>query len=746
MEARQKTKADMSKDEWKAVLAQVDDFKRDHNAAEDPKCGILQLRNGAGKVNSPLPHQVVAANKLLQQDLTCVRNRRATDEKIGDPKPLDKRKASLLAIHEVGTGKTITGILVMAGVHRLVQLAKQAGKDVNATRTMIIVPKSVLNFWHEKVQEWTTLGSKVVVVANRQFTDNARNREIFNNALVVITTPDVLKGAVRVSFKRPPGGKLKDAEELDKRMVPAHTTATIHPLLRGLPLPIPGSSEQSPYALTIVDEVHLNTKPSTWKACAIALFTKNSVYKLGLTSTPVKRSPVELAYLATLLDVRMHAIGTRAGGQTQMHGQDYFLIATKTETLDTERVNIFHTNFVDRVGKEHLYPPLPTKHEVVLYYDPFVGLDNATGTLSLGVIAGHNATLLAAKRTVVDEDKPEEGTPLNLAESSSDAPSEEQGALPEAPEDTRWNPVQKNAFSAIVELGNYEFSAVLGTHGAATFKKNPLHYNEAAKRPSQAMLLIERVLKDRQASGHVRIAVFAESVTQLKILRRHLEAKGVGEVFLFDGTLTETERADMVKDFLNCDKGIILLSKAGGIGITLCPGCEVMLSVGSLPWNATDVDQAFGRVHRMGQTKPVELIQFIARRSVTAAKYKLHEDKRDRLAAATVNEDYTHFDDDSSAWRWTKDMLSYVAPLDAMTGNYTVTPVYMAEVEKYTTDMEEYRTKLLPQYKLAKARAGTSAVALKEPKEPKEPTDVRFMGTPVLPSRLALPPALLSVV
>ena len=62
------------------------------------------------------------------------------------------------------------------------------------------------------------------------------------------------------------------------------------------------------------------------------------------------------------------------------------------------------------------------------------------------------------------------------------------------------------------------------------------------------------------------------------------------------------------------------------------------------------------------------------------------------------------------------------------------------EVKKYLTDMEEYETKLLPQYNRAKARAGTSTVTLKKPKEP---TDVRFMGTPVLPSRLALPPALL---
>jgi len=748
MQARQETKAEMGPEAWQAVLAEVETFKLDHNAAEDPARGILRLRDGSGKVNSPLPHQVVAANKLLQQDLTSVRKRPATGEKIGDPKPLDKRKASLLAIHEVGTGKTITGILVMAGVHRLVhlaeQLAEQTGERVDAKKTMIIVPKSVLNFWYEKVQEWTTLGSRVVVVAQRQYTDDAENLQKFNNALVVITTPDVLKGAVKSSFDRPPGRRLKDAEELDKRMVRTHPKGTIHPLLRQLP--IPGGSKQSPYALTIVDEVHLNTKPKTWKACAISLFTKNSVYKLGLTGTPVKRSPEDLAYLATLLDVRLHHISDKEfGGKKQMHDSRYFSSFGNTQTIDADNLANFHKYFVDRVGKEHLDPPLPTKHEVILHYDPFVGLNNETGVLTPRVIDRHNDALAQAMRTVVDRGPA--GVKLldltDLTELPSNASLEERDALPETPEDTRWDAVQRNAFAAIVALGNYEFSSVLGTRGATAFKDTPALYDEAAERPSQAMLLIERVLKDRQAHNHARIAVFAESVTQLKILRRHLEAKGVGELFLFDGALNDTQRTEMVKDFLNCKKGIILLSKAGGIGITLCPGCEVMLSVGSLPWNATDVDQAFGRVHRMGQTKPVELIQFIARRSVTAAKYKLHEDKRNRLAAAVVNEDYTHFDNGGSAWRWTKDMLSYVAPLDAMTGNYTVTPGYMAEVDKYTTEMEEYTTKLLPQYNLAKARAGTSTVTLEKPKEP---TDVRFMGTPVLPSRLALPPALLSVV
>ena len=670
MAARQKTLDDMTPDEREAVLAQVQTFKQEHSAAEDPACGILRLRDGANREKAPLFYQVVAANKLLQQDLKWVRAARHDTlvAAIGDSKPLDSRKASLLAIHDVGTGKTVTGIMVLAGVHRIVQLANQPGRASHAKKTMIIVPKSVLHFWHEKVQEWTTLDKRAIVVAEQKYTDDPQNLQSFKNALVVITTPDVLKGAVRSSFKGPPG-TMSDEKPLDEVLVRKPRTR-LHPLLSLLPtIGRENSTGPSPYALTIVDEVHLHTKPNTWLACAIRLFTKHSVYKLALTGTPVKSSPVELMYLCQILDVRIHEAELQARMFAMQQNRNYFghfLLANAV--MNTKHLAIFRERFVDRVDKAHIVPPLPPKHEWVLYYDPFVGLDNATGTLDADVIARHNATLLAT-RTVVDADNPDANPDLD--------PNPEM--FPEAPEDTEWRPAQKNVFSTIVELGNYEFSSVLGTHGAAAFNGNSTLYDDAERLPSQAMLLIERVVKDRQAKGHVRIAIFAESVVQLKILRRFLEAKRMGEFFLFDGVLNDTERAEMVKDFLECEKGVIFLSKAGGIGITLCPGCEVMLSVGSLPWNAVDVDQAFGRVHRIGQTQPVELVQLIARRSVTAAKYKLHEDKRGRLAAAVANEDYTNFDNGGSAWKSTGDILSYVAPLDAMTGNYTVMPRFMAE-------------------------------------------------------------------
>ena len=220
-------------------------------------------------------------------------------------------------------------------------------------------------------------------------------------------------------------------------------------------------------------------------------------------------------------------------------------------------------------------------------------------------------------------------------------------------------------------MSNYEFSSTLGWHGAFAFD-NPDLYDEALANPSEYVRLIARVLASRQAAGHARIAIFSESTTQLRILQRFLAREGAcGDLFLYTGELTGKRRVQLVHDFLNCARGVMLLSGAGAIGTTLCPGCEILLCVGSVPWNATTLDQAHGRVWRIGQNKPVEIIQFVPRRSVTVEKLALHVDKRERLARAVTDQDYSHFEEaDGQRWRWQMKILKGLRPLNSF-GNYS---------------------------------------------------------------------------
>ena len=314
MTSRQKTEKEMRDDgTWADVSKEIEAFKTAHDFDEHKDVGILSLD---ARTRDFSYYQVLAAMKLVHQDRTYALD--TETHKRDDHKPYEKRKASLLVVHEVGTGKTMTGILAMAGVHRLAQLAaKQDGESVHSDKTMIIVPKSVLLFWYEKVQEWTTLrGLQVLMVAKLEDVEGSEDSENFKKlmtAQVIITAPDVLLGALKFGKEKtvnrkvrpaPLQGFLKDKSESDPHW--KHAYPRIHNLFKLLEHTGRTGKRPSRIGLTIVDEVHLNSPPWTWKGEAIRKFTRESVFKMGLTGTPVSHHPSELAHLADLLDVRMH--------------------------------------------------------------------------------------------------------------------------------------------------------------------------------------------------------------------------------------------------------------------------------------------------------------------------------------------------------------------------------------------------------------------------------------------------------
>jgi len=632
-------------DELQRRLGEVQLFKQLHSATTDDERGILNLTDEDGAPRELYLHQVVAANHLLGKD-------QGTD--------WDSRNASLLAVHVVGAGKTVTAVLAAAGVHRLTPYPA-------SNKTLVIVPKAVLEVWYEHFQAWTTLGERVLKVPKQKDVTFDEIRE----AEVILTTPDVLLAAYKTFHYK--SKKPEDRGDPYKRKpnVPAH------PLFELLDAP------EGMIGLAVVDEIHRVNKRTNIGAQVVRMFTKKAKYKVGLTGTPVSKSPAQVADLAWALNAL-----TPEGKKWMQKPESFQPASGDARSINEGRQHKFNAYLVDRVDKHFL--KLPEKTEVSLYYDPFVGL-KADGTMHAPARKKHNELLRAAKKSIAEKDMKRSaasGAPSASApapapttaddDDDDDAPADGPAAaqdedMPEAPMGKQWDKGQALVFAAMVALGNYEFSYVLGMHGATalTEDKNGKILAKAVADPSQAMQLIERVIRDRQAAGHHRIAVFCQSVAQLKILHVFLYAKDMGELFLYDSSLSAKQRNEMVKAFLKCDKGVLLFSGAGGIGITLCPGCEVLLSVGSLPWNATDMDQAFGRVYRIGQDKPVEIIKLVARRSITAAKLKLHDDKRDRLQRAVEDEDYSHFADGDRTWRWSANMLNGCELLD-QAGNYPV--------------------------------------------------------------------------
>ena len=165
---KQRRFADLSNESKERMRSAVRRFTKCICSETSPSgLGALRMRDANGRPRKLYPHQVVAAQRLL------IRDGRA---------PWVKRKASLLAIHEVGSGKTVMAILVLVAVRVL-------NPHRSDTKTLIVCPLSVLEMWHDTVRAWTTLGDEQVLAAPKQA---ALTEEAIARASVIITTPETL--------------------------------------------------------------------------------------------------------------------------------------------------------------------------------------------------------------------------------------------------------------------------------------------------------------------------------------------------------------------------------------------------------------------------------------------------------------------------------------------------------------------------------------------------------------------------
>ena len=725
---------DREQDEAECIRQAVQLFAQVHNPGNYPvndanraKAILVMIMRSRDPSVLPVrrvlrPWQVVAANRLVTRGSS---NWQTTDLDDEDVPKQPSFNASLLAVHDVGLGKTITAILSLASVYRL-------NPDPVKHKTLIVVPKTMLSSWYQHLKGWTTLGVRVFKLQEqgelKRIQTSPEERYVlkqFKEAHVVLTTPDVLVAAFK-TFKRDTLAGVKPRTLplseciADKLEDPAPKPHLLFQILDSL-------------ALTVIDEIHAYAGPNTWWGIVLRIFARRSFYKLGLTGTPVQNKPEEIAHLAKVLNVVV---------PRYMDPEQYVIReAGKKNKMNKKNVTDFQEDYVDRVDVTFAEAELPERKFVVLKYDPFVGL-LPNGEVDQEAISRHNEAVVGLRARLADtkdsplsfEDTLEE---LDDDDSLADTSGEADPNASLSAQQKRERKIRDEAKGKLQKfircIEQSEFSASLAEHGAAKFtsKKDPakvraLLDDAADKRPSQVMMLIARVIQDRQAAGHPRIAVFSESKAVLLILQRFLEDKDVGEMFYFTGDVTDPDkRAQMVKDFRACAKGVFLFTEAGGVGITLSPnqtetGSDVLLSVGPLPWKSTVVDQAFGRVYRLRAPYPVEIIQFVAHRSLTYLKMLVHDDKRDRLGKATMDQDYSNFERaDDGTWKRETKPLSSIVPLDIGSGNYKPLHRQVAALRAYQLEKEKFDRQ-------------------ERDTEPKEPAD--WPRAPVLPSRMRLRP------
>jgi SNF2 family DNA or RNA helicase len=121
--------------------------------------------------------------------------------------------------------------------------------------------------------------------------------------------------------------------------------------------------------------------------------------------------------------------------------------------------------------------------------------------------------------------------------------------------------------------------------------------------------------------------VFSQFVDHLRLIRAHLDGRGIRYQYL-DGSTPEPQRRAAVAAFQAGEGDLFLISlRAGGTGLNLT-AADYVIHMDPW-WNPAVEDQASDRAHRLGQERPVTVYRLVAKDTIEERILKLHASKRE---------------------------------------------------------------------------------------------------------------------
>jgi superfamily II DNA or RNA helicase len=126
-------------------------------------------------------------------------------------------------------------------------------------------------------------------------------------------------------------------------------------------------------------------------------------------------------------------------------------------------------------------------------------------------------------------------------------------------------------------------------------------------KPDELMTLLEEWFERPDAKA----VVFSQWMGTHELIARRLEKKR-WDYALFHGGIPGAKRGALVERFHEDPKCRVFLSTdAGGVGLNLQHAAAIVVNM-DLPWNPAVLEQRIGRVHRLGQSRSVQVVNFVA--------------------------------------------------------------------------------------------------------------------------------------
>lgn len=122
------------------------------------------------------------------------------------------------------------------------------------------------------------------------------------------------------------------------------------------------------------------------------------------------------------------------------------------------------------------------------------------------------------------------------------------------------------------------------------------------------------LLDELFAEPEAKAVVFSQWTRTHDIVIRRLEARGIGYVS-FHGGVPSEKRPALVERFRDDPACRVFLSTdAGSTGLNL-QHASTLVNM-DLPWNPAILEQRIARIHRLGQVRPVQVINFVAKGTI----------------------------------------------------------------------------------------------------------------------------------
>ncbi|KAJ5773382.1 Helicase C-terminal [Penicillium paradoxum] len=200
-----------------------------------------------------------------------------------------------------------------------------------------------------------------------------------------------------------------------------------------------------------------------------------------------------------------------------------------------------------------------------------------------------------------------------------------------------WNPPK---YSTITPAGFEEYEAQMERdRQTRRLGKNLGEYEGPHTKTIALIDYLKQSVEDSKrlvGQSPIKSIVFSAWTSHLDLIEIALHSNGLDGFTRLDGTMTLAARTKALEEFAKNDNITVLLATigAGGVGLNLTSASRVFIM--EPQYNPAAVAQAIDRVHRLGQTRDVQVFQFIMKNSIEEKIMELAK-KKQEMADTSLN-------------------------------------------------------------------------------------------------------------